>query len=249
MKKKYDLKPAEGTGHYDALFFCQQLPLGKLVFIVKQNKKQFTGTQVANRCDYLALVHSLHIQTNKTDEDYNVRVSLTSPTGSPTFYNLPAISTLVAEKYEARLSITQHFGLITECNVDNVSTRQCELLCRQKFIRTKCTKCRSSGLNSQLLGVKINEDLVECTIADYKQCYRRGNESRETDEKDDVMKQCVKGCQPACSYLSYDLSVGEPVDSSYNGTTLIAPVSDYVEFQQRPAYTWFKVVADCGGLM
>jgi hypothetical protein len=204
---------------------------------------------VAARCDYLTMVHGLHIETGKSDDQYTVRIILTSPTASPYFYNLPSFETSVDGKYEARLSIKQHFGLITECNEDNVSTRQCELLCQQKFIHSKCTTCRSSTLNTPLLGVRMDTNLPECTIADYTNCYRNDGKNQESDLKDDNLKQCLGKCQPACSYFSYDLSYAVLDGSFDNGTTLIAPVSDFVEFQQRRAYTWMKVVADCGGLM
>src|SRR4051812_14983509 len=104
----------------------------------------FSGTLVAARCEYLTTIHGLFMSTNKSDNEYTVRVTLTSPTGSPSFYNLPSITTRVNGSYQALLSITQHFGLITDCNEENVSTRQCELLCREKFISEKCTHCRSS---------------------------------------------------------------------------------------------------------
>jgi hypothetical protein len=183
---------------------------------------------------------------------------LASPTGNPKFYNLPSIHTPITGTYEARLSITQIFALITQCNKDNVSTRQCELLCRQKFIHSKCTTCRSSTLNTQLLGVRMDTDLPECTIAEYTKCYRKGmQDNSQSDEQDESLTKCYNNCQPACSYLNYDLSYAETVsdvsfakaDVVLPETTLIAPVSDYVTFQQRSAYTWFKVVADCGGLM
>ena len=41
-----------------------------------------------------------------------------------------------------------------------------------------------------------------------------------------------------------------PVENERNGIeVLIVPLNDYVEFKQKYAYTWYKVVADFGGLL
>jgi hypothetical protein len=46
----------------------------------------------------------------------------------------------------------------------------------------------------------------------------------------------------------YEISHKEK-GSDEMGDTLIVPLNDYVEFKQKPAYTWIKVVADFGGLL
>ena len=67
------------------------------------------------------------------------------------------------------------------------------------------------------------------------------------------MKKCLASCLPACSYWNYELTYVESHTKTKNTdsmeTILIAPISDYIEFTQRRAYTWFKIVAEIGGLL
>jgi hypothetical protein len=177
-------------------------------------------------------------------EEWNVTLTLASPTASPQHYNLPTITTKTVNKYEARLSKGQHFQLITDCNSEDVSTRQCELMCQRAFIHSKCAQCYASSLHTQLLGVEVDNDgrNVECTIYDYAKC------NQKTNTTDDKMKHCLASCMPGCSYWKYDLSVLTR-DTGVLGTTVVAPIGEYIEFAQSRAYTWFKVVADIGGLM
>ncbi len=135
--------------------------------------------------------------------------------------------------------------MIENCNSDEISTRQCELICQRTFIHTKCPNCYASALSTQLLGVQFDNDgrSVECTINDYAKC------NQKTNEIDDRMTECLADCQPACSYWKYDLEVLPRATTGSPGVTVIAPIGEYIEFTQSYAYTWFKVVADIGGLM
>jgi hypothetical protein len=171
-----------------------------------------------------------------------MRITLSAPTASANAYKLASLTAPVSQKLEARLSITQHCILIDECNEHNIATRQCQLLCRRDILERRCGMCRSVALNSQLLGMRIGGDNMNapaCTLSSYKQC---GNVSEYE------LQQCVHACKPACSNHAYELTTTTR-SSGVNGTTLVIPSSDYIQFTQSEAYTWFEVVADCGGLM
>jgi hypothetical protein len=100
--------------------------------------------------------------------EYNVRLTLTAPTSSPTFYNLPSLFTPINGSYETQLLVVQRFTLITDCNSDNLSTRQCQLLCRQEYIHKLCSHCRPLSLDIRLIGKSVeHNDLPTCTINDY----------------------------------------------------------------------------------
>ncbi len=168
-----------------------------------------------------------------------------SPTGSPQLYRLPTIATSVAGNYECRLSPTQHFIQIVDCNEDNISTRQCQLMCHRKYIQSKCSACYPSSLTSHLLGVSVGNEQNKpaCSINEYAECMRLRDNATDAE-----MKECLAACRPACSYWNYDMSVVERSNNPL-GTTLIAPTSDYIEFAQQRAYTVFGIVADIGGLL
>ena len=193
-------------------------------------------------------------------DDYNVRLTITAPTSSPTFYNLPSIFTPIDGSYETQLIVVQHFTLITDCNSDNLSTRQCQLLCRREFIRKKCQHCRPVSMDMRLVGkIVADNSLPTCTINDYKklvfrqswQIYYNVNRCYNdsfNDEKDVGMNECLSKCVSPCDYWKYELST-ERTNGTQSRNTLIAPLNDYVEFIQKSAYTWYKVVADFGGLL
>lgn len=110
--------------------------------------------------------------------DRRVRITVDAPTSSPLFYDLATVDGEIEKIYEARLSISRHFSLVTECNEENISTRQCQLLCRRKFLHNRCSNCRPSTLADELLGVKVNNETdlnqVPCTIQMYDNCYPKG---------------------------------------------------------------------------
>ncbi len=127
----------------------------------------FPGTAIATHCELLNIVHQ---QLLSITNDYNVRVTLTAPTGSPSFYNLPSIQTPIGGSYETSLIVVQHYTLIADsgCNKDNLSTRQCQLVCRREHIRNLCAHCRPVSLERQIMGVNVTSDnLSECTVQDY----------------------------------------------------------------------------------
>ena len=62
------------------------------------------------------------------------------------------------------------------------------------------------------------------------------------------MNECLLKCLTPCDYWKYELS-SERINGTKSRNTLIAPLNDYVYFVQKPAYTWYKVVADFGGLL
>src|SRR6185295_8132749 len=86
------------------------------------------------------------------DTKREVRVILNAPTASPYIYNLASMTTDVTRNYEARMSVSQHFQLMVDCNEDNQTTQQCQLTCRRNHIHSKCKHCRATTLGSQLLG-------------------------------------------------------------------------------------------------
>lgn len=189
------------------------------------------------------MVHNLYLQA--TTLANKVRVTLSAPTGNPRFYYLPTIVNPIEGRYEAQIAVGRRFNLKSDCNNDYVSLRQCQLICRRKFLYRQCPFCQPASLDTQMLGFQLPySSQFACTIADYDKC--SGSESTSTDRQE--MKQCVDQCRPPCTYVQYEFTStsreGEP-----NGTTLIAPVNDFVDFDERPAYSWFKVIAECGGLM
>lgn len=132
---------------------------------------------MSHRCEMLNIVYQL--QHNIVDvSERQSRITVDAPTSSPLFYNLATIVADIEQIYEARLSIKQHFKLITECNDENVSARQCQLLCRRTFLNNRCSNCRASTLADQLLGIKTDNktemDRVPCTIETYNNCYQSG---------------------------------------------------------------------------
>lgn len=208
------------------------------------NLQIFTGTSIISRCEYYFLMYKNELQAT---QEWNVTVTLGSPTATPQLYNLPTITTTTEKDYETLMSKVQHFLLIDDCNSDDISTRQCELMCQRTLIHKKCAQCYASSLHTQLLGVNVDNDgrNVECTINDYAIC------NQKTNDTNNELKECLASCLPACSYWKYDLSVLPRDRGSYDqiGTTVIAPIGEYIEFTQSRAYTWFKVIADIGGLM
>lgn len=63
------------------------------------------------------------------------------------------------------------------------------------------------------------------------------------------MRDCLALCKPACDYWEYELTHEEIKNGEKYTERLIVPLNDYVEFTQDWGYTWYKVVADIGGLM
>ena len=134
----------------------------------------FIGSCVSHRCEFWHIVHQMQrLITNITP----IKIILGAPTASPLYYNLPTITSAMNEHYEARLSITSHFQLITDCNEENVSTLQCQLKCRQKYIRDTCRSCAPSTLSAGLLGIETlqSEHATACTIKRYTECYNTGS--------------------------------------------------------------------------
>jgi hypothetical protein len=229
------------TTHY---IYVNNYQWVKRVCFANHIRQMFLGTAIADRCEFLNTIHALQLDAReKTNQ--TIRILLTSPTASAQLYNLASIQTSVSKNYESRLSSSQHFIQIIDCNEDNVSTRQCQLMCQKKYMQTKCTECYPSSLTGHLLGVNVKNDknLRECTINEYSLCAR--NHDNSTDKQ---MKACLAACLPACSYWNYDFTAVESVGRTI-GTTLIVPTNDFIEFPQRRAYTWFGVVADIGGLL
>ncbi len=169
----------------------------------------------------------------------------------------------------------QHFQLIVDCNDENVSTRQCQLLCRRKYLRSRCATCRPSTLADQLLGVNSTRNVTEsgqraCTIKQYNGCYPEGKldtclylylyiyiyitgGANDTSGTDASMQSCLASCKPACDYWEYELTHDEIRDGRQSHQSnieyLIVPLNDYVEFTQSWAYTWYKAMGDIGGLL
>lgn len=95
------------------------------------------------------------------------------------------------------------------------------------------------------MGVPINNNRkqMECTMSYYSDCT-----SKHDNETEAGLKRCLEDCRPACDYWNYDLQAVE-TPTGKTGTSLVVPTSDYIEFTQRRAYTWFGVIADIGGLL
>lgn len=185
------------------------------------------------------IAHNLYLQA--TTAQNNVRVTLTAPTGNPHFYNLPSIQTPVSGKYGARLSISSKFNLKNDCNPDGVTNRQCQLHCRREYLLRTRPTCRPVSLNGHILGTVLPDGPSNaCMIDAYMNDSASGNDREFT--------ACTHRCQPPCTYILYEFWAMERTGVK-NGTLLISPIGDYPEFEEQPAYTWIKVLADCGGLM
>src|SRR5690349_20420773 len=71
-----------------------------------------------------------------------------------------------------------------------------------------------------------------------------------TIEDDKKMSACLRACKPGCDYWVYELTHTEKgVTSADSKEELIVPLNDYVQITQKYAYTWYKVIADFGGLL
>ncbi len=78
-------------------------------------------------------------------------------------------------------------------------------------------------------------------------CYTNSS----NDDKNTSLNACLLKCSSPCEYWRYELLTDKLANGAQNKSlnTLIAPLNDYTDFVQRPSYTWFKVVADFGGLL
>ena len=131
------------------------------------------GTAMHAHCELLHMMHKLN-HAIIPPESRKLKITVDAPTSSPLFYNLPTLVSDIGKNYEARLTVTSHFILITDCNEENVSTRQCQLHCRRKYLKKKCELCRAASLDDQLLGIANTPDynytMTGCTIEQYGQC-------------------------------------------------------------------------------